>query len=239
MPARRISARTSSESMRCSRRPWSSCCASQLVEQRLAAPACRAPFACVVGPLDQRPALDQLERDVEAGVVLLHDLGAPALEQIAPGLDRVEVAAVAMHRKAAAPSGRCRPARIGASRQSRSSCARYLMQAAIWSWPSQKMSASTSTTSPTTRLIACRPPSSSGSTRSITTRLRASSSRRFSAACCAALPSRGRRLQRRGVAAKHAQAERLHGDRLAGLERQRRPVRRDVLEARRSGRRPD
>ena len=44
---------------------------------------------------DQRASLGQLERDVQSGVVLLHDLGAPALEQIAPSFDRVEVAAVA------------------------------------------------------------------------------------------------------------------------------------------------
>ena len=54
--------------------------------------------------LDQHPAFDQLEADVQAGVVLLHDLAAPALEQIAPRLDGVEIAAVAMHREPAGPA---------------------------------------------------------------------------------------------------------------------------------------
>ena len=61
----------------------------QLVEQRLERLPV-GPLRLLVRLLDQHLAFDQLERDIEPGIMLLHDLGAPALEQIAPGLDRVQ-----------------------------------------------------------------------------------------------------------------------------------------------------
>ena len=56
------------------------------------------------GALQEQAPLGQLERHVQPGVVLLHHLGAPAFEQVAPGLDGVDVAAVAHDRKAAGPA---------------------------------------------------------------------------------------------------------------------------------------
>ena len=140
-----------------------------------AAPAGRRPWPARGSLSSSAWPSTSSSADVEAGVVLLHDLAAPALEQIAPGLDRVEVAGVAGDRELAAPAVVVEERRAAPRASSRSSCGRYLIAAAILSWPSQNTSASTATTSPTTRLIGWRPPSSSGSTRSITTRLAASS----------------------------------------------------------------
>jgi glucose/arabinose dehydrogenase len=58
--------------------------------------------------------------------------------------------------------------RIGARCQAASSSARRRSSASSRSWPSAKMSAVTSSGSPTTRLTGYRPPSSSGAIRSIT-----------------------------------------------------------------------
>ena len=62
------------------------------------------PLGLGVGALDQQAAFGQLEADVQTGIVLLHDLGAPALEQVAPGRDRIEIAGVAGDREPAAPA---------------------------------------------------------------------------------------------------------------------------------------
>ncbi len=75
----------------------------KLAEQRLQRLLVRA-LGLLMRLLDQLAALDQLERDVEAGVVLLLHLVAPAREQVAPSLDRVEVAGVAGDRKLAGPA---------------------------------------------------------------------------------------------------------------------------------------
>ena len=91
-------------SMRCSSAPVIVPLRLQLARAAPAAPAGRRPApARSVRSIRARPSISS-RRDVEPGVVLLHHLGAPALEQIAPRLDRVEVAAVAVHREAAAPA---------------------------------------------------------------------------------------------------------------------------------------
>ena len=105
------------------------------------------------------------------------------------------------------------------------------MHAAILSWPSQKMSAldlDHVARDPLDRVPAAvelrlEPLDHHPVAGELEQALLVRRARRFAAP--------GDRLQRRGVAAEHAERQRLQADRLAGLERQRLAVRRDVLEA--------
>jgi hypothetical protein len=133
----------------------------------------RACFAS--RPARGRRRLEQLAADDEVdahvlvrGEPLLH-VAAPALERVEPRLERVAVAAELLDREAARQRSLPRNS-IGASRQRRSFSWRESSRADSASWPSVKMSASTTSSSPTTRLHGNRPPSISGCTPSMMTR---------------------------------------------------------------------
>ena len=123
------------------RAPAVSAAAEFARRSRAAAPS-SAPSACSYRLLDETLALDEFERDVLPGLLLLDQIGAPALEMVGPGLDRVapapdpvrpetrHPAVVVEERKRRLPPVLVLEARISGPR-------------AILSWPSRKMSAQT------------------------------------------------------------------------------------------------
>ena len=162
--------------------------------------------------------------------MLLHDLGAPALEQIAPRLDRVEVAAVAVHRETAAP------AVVVDERHRRLAPVRLVLRAVpdarrdlvVAVAEDVRLDLDHVARDPLDRVPAAvelrlEPLDHHPVAGELEQALLVRRGRRLAAP--------GDRLQRRGVAAEHAERQRLQADRLAGLERQRLAVRRDVLEA--------
>ena len=201
----------------------------QLLDQPAERPLVGA-LGLLVGALDQRPALAQLEADVEPGVVLLHDLAAPALEQIAPRLDGVEVTGVALERKPPAPAvvveeRHRRLAPLGLVLRAVLDRRRDLVVTVaedvgldldhVAHHPLDRMAATVEL-----RLDALDHDAVGGELqKALLARLRGGlgEPRRHLA--------RGQRL-----AAEHAQLQRLERDRLAGLEGRRRNVGRDILE---------
>lgn len=131
----------------------------------------RQPFSvCRVGApqrrLDQRPALLQFDRDRLARLPLLRGVVPPGLEGVRPGLDRIEIAPVPFERETAHPAVVVEGA-IATSRQPDDAPSRYRTTAASRSCPSLRMSADTSSMSPTSRLTGNRPQSTCGLTSSM------------------------------------------------------------------------
>ena len=122
-PARFISSAVSRDNRRARRSPSSLArdrASPSSAASALAVGAARAA-ALAQRSLDEVAAFDQLERDWDAGRMLLRHLVAPAREQVAPGDQRVAIARVRLDDRARRASGRCRrtPSALRAIRRRR------------------------------------------------------------------------------------------------------------------------
>ncbi len=120
-------------------------------------------------PRHQRRALEQLAADLLLRRDLLRQALLPGGEVIHPGHTVYSYRPRRSTAKLRAPAvvGQRRHRRLAPGRRRR---ARWRSTAASASWPSVKMSASTSTVSPRLRLLGKRPPSMHGTSPSMTTR---------------------------------------------------------------------
>ena len=104
--------------------------------------ASSAPVGVLDRLLDEPLALDEFERDVLPGLLLLDQIVAPAFEMVGPGLDRVAPAPDPVRPEARRSSGHCRRTQTASPASPRPRSA-YLSTARILSCPSRKMSAQT------------------------------------------------------------------------------------------------